>query len=77
MELMSGWRFPEAQQPIADRIQPRDITFFHGKLDVEKLKLPEKLIVRGLKPPPGDFRDWQAITVWAQTIAETLKAESG
>ncbi len=36
VELMKGWRFPEALQPIADRIQPRDIAFFHGEIDTQE-----------------------------------------
>ena len=72
VELMQGWRFPEAQQGVADRIQPRDVTFFHGVLDTEKLNLPEKLIVKGIKAPTGDFRDWESITSWAAAIAEEL-----
>jgi menaquinone-dependent protoporphyrinogen oxidase len=71
--LMKGWRFPEAQQPIADRIRPRDIAFFGGEIDIEKLNLPEKLIVKGLKAPVGDYRDWQTIETWAEAIAEALK----
>jgi menaquinone-dependent protoporphyrinogen oxidase len=74
-QLMKGWRFPEAQQPIADRIKPRDIAFFHGVLDTNKLSLPEKLIVKGIKAPTGDFRDWDAITLWATGIAKALKQE--
>src|SRR4051812_10765859 len=31
--LMKGWVFPEALQPIADQIKPRDIMLFHGKLE--------------------------------------------
>ena len=73
VQLMKGWSFPEAQQPIADRIQPRDIAFFHGELDMEKLNFAEKLIVKGIKAPVGDFRDWDAITSWAEVIAEELK----
>ena len=75
VELMQGWRFPEAQQEVADRIQPRDIAFFHGVLDTEKLSLPEKLILKGVKAPVGDFRDWGAITTWATAIAEELNKE--
>ena len=71
--LMKGWRFPEALQPIADRIRPRDVAFFHGLLDLKKLNLAEKLIVKALKASVGDFRDWEAITAWATGIAETLK----
>lgn len=73
VQLMQGWRFPEAQQPIADRIQPRDIAFFHGVLDLTKLSLAEKLLIKGIKAPVGDFRDWDAITAWAIGIAEALK----
>ena len=76
VELMRGWRFPEAQQEVADRIGPRDIAFFHGVLDTEKLSLPEKLIVKGIKAPTGDFRDWEAITSWAKVIADALKREA-
>jgi menaquinone-dependent protoporphyrinogen oxidase len=75
VELMKGWRLPEALQPVVDRIQPRDIAFFHGVLDMDKLNLAEKLIVKALKAPAGDFRDWQAITAWAAAIAAALKAE--
>jgi menaquinone-dependent protoporphyrinogen oxidase len=73
VELMKGWTFPEAQRPIADRIRPRDIAFFGGEIDMEKLNFPEKLIVKGLKAPVGDFRDWQSIEAWAAEIADALK----
>ncbi|HSN78490.1 MAG TPA: flavodoxin domain-containing protein [Anaerolineae bacterium] len=73
VELMKGWRFPEALQPIADRIQPRDIVFFHGEIDTKKLNLAEKVLVKGIKAPTGDFRDWDAIEAWASGIAQTLQ----
>ncbi|MEW6274789.1 MAG: hypothetical protein AB1556_06700 [Bacillota bacterium] len=68
--MMKGRRFPETLQPIADLIRPRDIAFFHGVLDTKKLNLAEKLIVKALKAPIGDFRDWKAINSWAVSIAE-------
>jgi len=71
--LMKGFRFPEAQQPIANRIMPRDIAFFHGSIDMKKLNLAEKVLVKGIKAPTGDFRDWAAITAWANGIAAALK----
>lgn len=69
VKLMNGWRFPTAQQPIADRIKPRDIAIFHGVLDTKKLNLAEKLVIKGVKAPIGDYRDWEAITAWAAGIA--------
>jgi len=75
VQLMNGWRFPEALQPIADHIGPRDIAFFHGVLDTKKLNMAEKLVVKALKAPIGDFRDWETITSWAASIADALKKE--
>ena len=74
-DLMKGWRFPEALQPVADRIQPREIAFFSGELDLQKLNLAEKLIVKAVKAPTGDFRDWEAIEAWTRDIADSLKKE--
>ena len=75
VEMVSGWTFPSAQQPVADRVQPRDVVVFHGALDKAKLNLFEKLIIRMLKAPAGDFRNWEAIAAWAQGIAAALQAE--
>jgi menaquinone-dependent protoporphyrinogen oxidase len=76
VELMKGWSFPEAQQDVADRLGPRDVVVFHGALDPKKLSFAEKLIIKGVKAPMGDFRDWEAITAWAEGIAGELKKEA-
>ncbi len=73
VQLMRGWRFPEAQQPIADRLHPRDIAVFHGLMDLNNLSVAERLIARALRTPVGDFRDWDAITTWATAVADALK----
>ena len=59
----------------ADRIGPRDIALFHGALDMEKLGLGEKLIIKAIHSPNGDFRDWDAITDWAASIVFSLRPE--
>lgn len=74
-ELLSGWRFPEGLQTITDRIQPREIAVFHGEVDTEKLNFIEKWMVKNVKSPIGDFRDWETITSWATAIAEELAQE--
>jgi menaquinone-dependent protoporphyrinogen oxidase len=74
VELMKGFRFPEGLQPVADRIRPREIAFFHGALDLQRLSLPEKIIIKGIKAPVGDFRDWAAIDAWATAIASAVGA---
>jgi menaquinone-dependent protoporphyrinogen oxidase len=74
VQLMKGWRFPESLQPVADRIRPRGTAFFHGALDLQRLSVPDKLIVKGVKAPIGDFRDWKAIAKWTAEVAKELEA---
>jgi menaquinone-dependent protoporphyrinogen oxidase len=73
VQMMKGWNFPDALRPVADAIKPREIAFFHGVLDMSKLNLGEKLIVKGIKAPVGDFRDWDAIKGWASSIAKEIQ----
>ncbi len=75
VELMQGWRFPGKLQPIADRIGVRDLAAFHGALDANKLNFFEKFLIKNVKSPLGDFRDWEAITAWATAIAEEFQGE--
>lgn len=72
VELLKGWRFPEKHQPIVDRIQPNEIAVFHGALDMDVLNPIHKSMIKTVKATMGDFRDWDAITEWAQGIAKTL-----
>lgn len=71
-QIMNGFRFPEALQPVAGRIRPRDIALFHGVLEPRRLNLLEKIMIQTMKAPLGDFRDWQAIEQWAGGIAAAL-----
>jgi len=72
VELLKGWRLPEAQQPVADRVAPRDIAVFHGSLDTGTLGFIEKQMIKMVKAPAGDFRDWDAIRDWAAAVASEL-----
>ena len=74
-ELMHGWHFPSALQSVADRIGPRDIAVFHGKLDRSRLKAFDAFIVRNVKAPLGDFRDLDVVATWARSIASELLQE--
>jgi menaquinone-dependent protoporphyrinogen oxidase len=72
VELMKGWSFPENLRAVAERIAPKEIAFFMGDLDLQKLNLPEKLIIKAMKAPTGDYRDWDAIDEWADTIINDI-----
>jgi menaquinone-dependent protoporphyrinogen oxidase len=73
VEIMKGWRFPEAQKAVAERIKPRDMALFHGNIDVNKLHFGERLIIRAVRAKVGDFRDWEMIGAWAKGIAAALQ----
>jgi menaquinone-dependent protoporphyrinogen oxidase len=45
---------------------------FGGKLERDALSLRERALVRMVKAPYGDFRDWTAITAWAEQVALEL-----
>ncbi|MGQ9516707.1 MAG: flavodoxin domain-containing protein [Anaerolineae bacterium] len=72
--LLNGWSLPDALRPVAERIHVRDIAVFHGALDMQKLNFAERFLIRGIKAPAGDFRDWNAITAWAEGIAKALQS---
>jgi menaquinone-dependent protoporphyrinogen oxidase len=74
-DLLKGWKFPEALLPIVERIKPQDIALFHGNLDPTKLNVMERIVVKGVKAPTGDFRDWNVIRGWAYNIVQTLQGE--
>ena len=74
--LTDGWRFPEGLQPVADQIGARDIALFHGALDEDNLNVLQKFMIKNVGAPSGDFRDWDAISGWATSIADALKEEN-
>lgn len=77
VELVEGQRLPAALQPVVDRIHPRDIAVFHGYINPDKINFIEKWAIKSLvKKPFGDFRDWDAITCWATSIADSLHKEN-
>lgn len=47
----------------------RDHRIFAGRLDASTLSLGERVAVRAVRAPEGDFRDWAAIRGWAREIA--------
>ena len=73
-ELMKGWRFPEDLKPVAERIKPRDTAVFGGNVNAAKMSFLEKWVIKNVKSPVGDFRDWDMISKWAKGVAEALKA---
>lgn len=75
-DLMKGWKYPGKLKSAIERIKPRGIAIFHGAADEKKLNFFLRFILKRVKAPTGDFRDWEMITVWAKKIAGELKPEA-
>ena len=53
-------------------IRPQEHRMFGGELNHHKLSFPERMIIKGVKAPEGDFRDWDAIEAWSESIGRAL-----
>jgi menaquinone-dependent protoporphyrinogen oxidase len=66
---------PKQLAEIRERISPRDHQMFFGALDRSKLSFGERMIVKAVRAPDGDYRNWDDISAWADGIAVSLHAE--
>lgn len=63
---------PKDIAALREAISPRGHKVFFGALDRSKLAFPERMIVKAIRAPEGDFRDWAEIERWAREIAGQL-----
>src|SRR5947209_5120607 len=63
---------PKEMAEFQQAIRPRDERIFFGALDHNRLSFAERMVVKAVRAPQGDFRDWQAIDAWAESIARDL-----
>lgn len=68
MEQMGGRLYPKSLQALILGLNVKAFTCFSGKLVPEKLNSLERWIVRKVKSPEGDFRNWRDIELWAEKI---------
>jgi len=65
-----------ALEPMEELVKPVSVGLFAGALDPGKLPPFLRLLMRLIKAPVGDFRDWTAIHAWATEVGEMLKEEA-
>lgn len=53
-------------------LKPKDIGAFAGWFDRTRFSFLEQKIMEMAKAPEGDFRDWDAIESWAESLAPKL-----
>lgn len=58
--------------PVRTLVQPVDVGLFAGAMDHGKLSLPVRLVIKAMKTPEGDFRDWDSIRAWAEEARSAL-----
>lgn len=54
-------------------VKPVDVGLFPGALDSSRLSFLPRLIMRAMKAPDGDYRDWDAVRQWAARIAPAFR----
>jgi menaquinone-dependent protoporphyrinogen oxidase len=64
---------PKEFAEFQESVSPRDPRVFFGALDYSQLSFMERMVVKGVRAPDGDFRDWKAIEEWAESIAQALQ----
>jgi len=82
------WLFSSG--PVGDPLQPDEVPvdaervrktihafdhhIFAGKLEKKKLSMPERAVVKALRVPEGDYRDWEDVDLWAMSIADSISS---
>lgn len=66
---------PKQIAEIERLIRPREHRIFAGKLDADSLSFLERTVVKGVKAPYGDFRQWDELDAWAASIARALRIQ--
>ncbi|MBN2472041.1 MAG: flavodoxin domain-containing protein [Anaerolineae bacterium] len=60
--------------PVREIFTPQAEEFFAGVAQMERLGFIERMAMKAIKPPLGDFRDWAAIRAWTLEVYQQLSA---
>jgi menaquinone-dependent protoporphyrinogen oxidase len=58
--------------PVRAQVKLVGEGMFAGVMDTGRLGLVERTLMKAMKAPPGDFRDWAEVEGWALALATTL-----
>lgn len=59
-------------ESVCEIVQPVDVGLFAGAMDYSKLPFILRLVMKAMKSPKGDFRDWEIIRAWADRVHDRL-----
>lgn len=63
---------PDDVSLLQRRLGPRGVRMFGGRLDPAQLGLTERALIARVEAVPGDYRDFEAVEAWAESIAAEL-----
>lgn len=63
---------PEGVDDLVSRVGALGHARFNGRIDRRLLGISEKIVIKAVGAPEGDFRDWPQIEAWAADIARAL-----
>lgn len=58
----------EYLEPVFQLIEPVSVGLFAGALNLRRLGMVERMMIKALKAAEGDFRKWDQIETWAHAI---------
>ncbi|MGI9595605.1 MAG: flavodoxin domain-containing protein [Acidimicrobiales bacterium] len=63
---------PDAIDRLMTSTEAKDHRLFSGRLDVDRLSRTERFITKWVGAKSGDFREWDEIEAWVESIADEL-----
>jgi menaquinone-dependent protoporphyrinogen oxidase len=74
LQLLDGMAVPESVDRLTANLDVREKQVFHGKIDLRKLTLAEMMLFKSVGARTGDYRQWDMIKLWSQSIRDELVA---
>ena len=63
-------------EDLAEAVNAVEHKRFGGRIAIDKLNVGEKILIKAINPPVGDFRDFEEIRDWAEQVALELRQEA-
>ena len=54
-------------------VTPVDVGLFAGWNEPKQMSFPERTVLKVMKAPKGDFRDFEAVKAWTKEVARKLR----
>jgi len=59
-------------EPIRTQVKPDKEGLFAGVMNFSKLGFLERMLIKAMKAPEGDYRNWEAIDAWTDELSHEI-----